>query len=1261
MPLDQAEDIPTIIGAKAVSSASAPIETLKEQKHKSNNPFTNGKFAQGSNSDSLTSTLVANIESLSPFEYIGTNISKNELRLRPFKTSNRILDDLKYTPALFKMLSQGRLQKPITSFLNSTPFAYKDILPHILQLERYETLILNNAVDYIPLVEKHELKDSNVTVSTVRGLIVSSLNDEINHFKIVILENLPPLSRIPIDKHEYHQIEKSMLSADDLNIMNDKSNASSNLIDDAFFKSGNSLVNHIMRVSVYTLEFTKEDLLSSIDSNLIKERYLRGIESSPDSQLNTDSIPGPVHCLQTLLKVLKGPINLPATEPIHTISKSKTLLDVKIDLRLLFEKFSFTLGDDEDSLIPPNLSLNPSLKEAYIRKAYELVFIGKSLKTSKVNDFDTKYSFSDNMAQVHSILSEIDKHSALANSRSRETNRYSFFIALSCCVFYQDELIIRCYENTVISDPRNKMAYVDCFKKIMENRSSGSTGRLASYHNSQYLKGFMYGYSDYEAALKILGIELIPSDDDVAIDAIIEMYKAATNSDPKNYAYYNNQVEKIAKIRDSLELKDFLANEIIPMSIALNELRIEEVTEDEVVITAFEFRLNDVMQEVNFNSNSPEVRTLQRSLYSVALNRKSYILLNYIEKKFPDLQQKMNITFSDALRILEVTADSTDFEIITNFQEKLARSSLHDPVDVRALRASLKRVAEERKSNILMSFLEQGKINPSLQPPELWPTGLDNIGNTCYLNSLLQYYFCIKPLRDMILNFDEANVKIDPNTARKIGGRKVEESELNRSFQFIYRLQKLFNEMISSKERCVQPSKELAYLAFLPLSQPIDFKDNSQLSSPGGDDGVIDSEFEPIIVDSESPESMSADTDMDKDNQDLIVLESTCTSPNLESAPSLNMVEVDSMHVEDNQVDIVTGKKILAISSDQIESTIELGRQQDVTECIENVTYQIETALEPEKIESDGEQFDLIKKLFCGKTKQTITPLGEEKANVRVSVERFFSLIINVGDHPKDIYDALDNYFNEDSVELEEGEVKKALTIQELPQVLQFHVQRVLFDRERLVAYKSLEVIPFGETIYVDRYLETDDEEIIAKRQEVFDWKSEMKKLYAEKDSILMVDSETKLSALDALKATLKYLESNTLKLELNCVKQSTIDSIRSQIHLLELKLQAIENKLISLQDKVSTQFDSYKQVGYSLFAIFIHRGEASYGHYWIYIKDPHRNIYRKYNDETVTEVPYSEVFNFTTTNTATPYYMVYVKSELMNEYVEPLKREIKC
>lgn len=101
-------------------------------------------------------------------------------------------------------------------------------------------------------------------------------------------------------------------------------------------------------------------------------------------------------------------------------------------------------------------------------------------------------------------------------------------------------------------------------------------------------------------------------------------------------------------------------------------------------------------------------------------------------------------------------------------------------------------------------------------------------------------------------------------------------------------------------------------------------------------------------------------------------------------------------------------------------------------------------------------------------------------------------MIINVSDHPKSIYDALDYYFNDDIVKLEEGLVKKSITILELPQILQFHVQRVMFDRERLMAYKSIEPIPFSDKIYLDRYLDTDDEEILSKRNQVFEWKKKL-------------------------------------------------------------------------------------------------------------------------------------------------------------------------
>lgn len=1259
MPLDKLTD-ETCKSPKGADTSFTNNVTpsAHERKYKSNNPFANGKFDQDKQSEAMA--LDAN-GSVSAFEYVPTSIPKDVLKALPFKTSNRILDDLKFTPALKQMIAKGELLSGVLSLLNSPPLSYKDILPSLFRGDRYETLILNNVVDYIPLVEKRELTDQGLNITFVRGLIHNSSTNCINHFKITILEKSSASFAFSIDKHEYHIIPRDMISADDLIAMNDLSVNSSNLIDDAYFKSANSTLNHILRVSVYTQEFMPESLKTTIDQSLIKERYLKGVEKYPNSQLNPDSIPGPVHCLQTLLKVLKGPINLKLNEPIHTISKTKTFLDAKLDVLLLFEKLSFTLGDDDDSLVPPNLSRDPALRESYIRKAYELIFLGKSLKTKGMNDFDVKYSFSDNLAQIYSVLSEVDKHAALSSSGGIETSKFPFFVALSCSPFYQDELIIHSYENTVFSDPKNKMYYVDCFKRIMDYRTASSTSRLSSYYNNQYMKGLMYGFSDYENALKAIGIDFLPMDGEVDPSAIIEMYKTACKLDQKNYSYFNKQLEKIATLRDDKTLKEFLKNEILPMSIALNELRIEEVTEDEVVITAFEFRLNDIMQENNFNPNSPEINLLQRSLYSVALGRKSYILLNYIDRKFPDLKKLITLSYSEAVELLGVKDSSTDFEIISTFQEKLAVSTLDDPVDVRVLRAALGRLAEERKSQILLSFLEKGSIDSSLLPPEAWPTGLDNIGNTCYLNSLLQYYFSIKPLREMILNFDEENVKMDTSIARKIGGRNVELSELKRSNQFIYRLQSLFQEMISTKQRCVQPSKELAYLSFLALSQPVDFKDSATSSDlVENDEGESVGDDNLIVVDSRSPEPECVDIVMDEADDNIIDLSSF--DEKAESEYSLLKKDVeneDIVHVEYSEDERPVQKKILNISPDQIESTIEVGRQQDVTECIENVTYQIETALEPEYIESDGEQFDLIKKLFCGKTKQTITPLNLEGGEPRVSFERFFSLIINVGDHPKDIYDALDNYFNEDLVELEDGEAKKSLTILEMPELLQFHVQRVLFDRERLVAYKSLEVIPFGEKIHLDRYLETDDEGIKAKRQEVFDWKSEIRKLNVERDEITQVDPQTNLSAVDALNATLKYLEQNAARENLP-IKQKTIDSIRMQIHSLKLRLQSIDNRLAKLQTMVSTQFDSYQKVGYSLFAIFIHRGEASYGHYWVYIKDPHKNIYRKYNDDTVSEVPYSEVFNFTTTNTATPYYMVYVKTELMNEYIEPLKRIIK-
>jgi ubiquitin carboxyl-terminal hydrolase 25/28 len=56
------------------------------------------------------------------------------------------------------------------------------------------------------------------------------------------------------------------------------------------------------------------------------------------------------------------------------------------------------------------------------------------------------------------------------------------------------------------------------------------------------------------------------------------------------------------------------------------------------------------------------------------------------------------------------------------------------------------------------------------------PLGLHNIGNTCYLNSLLQYLFTVKPIRDIVLNYDSFRLGLDDESIRerRLGGNKMQ-------------------------------------------------------------------------------------------------------------------------------------------------------------------------------------------------------------------------------------------------------------------------------------------------------------------------------------------------------------------------------------------------------------------------------------------------------------------------------------------------------
>lgn len=107
-----------------------------------------------------------------------------------------------------------------------------------------------------------------------------------------------------------------------------------------------------------------------------------------------------------------------------------------------------------------------------------------------------------------------------------------------------------------------------------------------------------------------------------------------------------------------------------------------------------------------------------------------------------------------------------------------------NPMQLDSLKNAVAAIAKSRKSRRINDFLNTGMISSEFALSE-WPVGLENIGNTCYLNSLLQFYFTIKPLRDLVLNADDFKMPIDETSlkSKRVGSRNVSSKEVTRAQQ----------------------------------------------------------------------------------------------------------------------------------------------------------------------------------------------------------------------------------------------------------------------------------------------------------------------------------------------------------------------------------------------------------------------------------------------------------------------------------------------
>ncbi|CAB4383206.1 unnamed protein product [Rhizophagus irregularis] len=672
--------------------------------------------------------------------------------------------------------------------------------------------------------------------------------------------------------------------------------------------------------------------------------------------------------------------------------------------------------------------------------------------------------------------------------------------------------------------------------------------------------------------------------------------------------------------------------------------------DDQTLIWAYNLGVQEVPEK------APEYL---QAIYEMSKERKSEALeeLVAVEKSKGRFHEEDIKEAYKCLNVGDVDGSTVSDEFLIDTYSVL---NTDNPSSRAKYREALNIIGKARNSTKILRSVNEGPVNEMPDYLLEMPVGLDNIGNTCYLNSLLQYYFTIRQLRTAVLATDSSGsngYELDWQSIT-IGHRKVSKSEVKRAKQFVNLLRGLFVNLIHTTQRSISPDIDLAYLALVNAKNDDDeYKDTSK--SPMDDNKMA--------IDDSSPGPSSSKT-VDNGNSDIYTVSEEVTVEIEGTALSVDdRIVPDHFYNESNTSHSLKGKEKEntgpELSSDFYNTSKEdklraasemlLGRQQDVTECMDNVMFQLEAALKSLPMtDENGDEQNIIKSLFYGQTRQILHK--KQNSGELLTKEESFNHLIVVAADGRDLYDGLDVYFDASLVDYDGTQVIREVTITKIPPILQIHVQRVQFDRSTSNIYKSNAFLRFDKVIYLDRYLDKNYELLKQRRQEAHNWKQDIDRLQAELNDYEQ-DKTTRLSKVDLLKLTADFIHD---EMKNDIIDENSLVAVEQESNLVKEESEEYHNKISQLKSQLSQHYQDLQECAYRLHAVFIHSGQANFGHYWIYIFDFEKDRWLKFNDSYITEVVDHEVFADTTGSSANPYCMVYVRAQEAKELVETVCRQ---
>ncbi|KAL9101728.1 MAG: hypothetical protein Q9163_003050 [Psora crenata] len=902
------------------------------------------------------------------------------------------------------------------------------------------------------------------------------------------------------------------------------------------------------------------------------------------------------------------------------------------------------------------------------------------------------------------------KQSPKARTVDLTVDEHPCYAGLGSVADFHDDLIYFAYERQIAADSANIPYYLECLQTIAEGRSSEDLKMRAVIEESKgriSLRDVRLAYQHFGYDVQTAGL---------VDDTIIGAFQARLSDSPKQESQLRRDLKIIGQHRRSQRIENVASQTVNNYEQALSFLDAADETSDEFITSMYTLKVD---------GKPSEEATARQAVAHIANHRKSRALKHWLDT---GTLGEVEMDIGQAYARLDISDRTLEDEMV------LVAYNLHveeQPSQAEDLNRALAAIAKARKSKVLMEHLGMD-IDGSAHPINEWPVGIENIGNTCYLNSLLQFYFAVRPLRDLLLNIDDYKTPVDDESlkSKRVGSRNVSKREVDRAQKTADELSKLFYGLITSPKSSFRPDTEVARLTLLTPKAEIARRQSilnrerpsllpalatlnnegpseppkSQASQQDTEmvDGAVSTKpqkTKTAFGDQASNSSSETLVDEPVALEDAMLIDADAKEQRSDSKGTLPTVKsherkymlynAELQPIAENSPPHQSEEPMQAFSgeakgndaslqpafadgppnrpppipprpkptADEALKEAEFGaQQQDVGEINGNVLFQLQCAIKSESMDETGEQIDQIKRLFYGKQKSYTT----NNAGVKRAKEEYISDIkVNVAAEPRDIYAALDGAFDVQDVEVAGGTEPQYSTISHLPPVLQIHIQRAQFDPQAKKGYKSENHLEFKEVIYMDRYIDSADQELAKRRQESWAWKRQLSKLEGRKSQLMA--SDINMDMAEVLESAHGYLcQLRAIKgehaVEVPPILPDTLEAVAKEARL---ELDMLQTKIKDLRASISSQFNDLRAIPYRLAAVFIHRGTSNAGHYWIYIFDFKAKIWRKYNDEKVTQVrDISEIFDPSTDQRPpTPYFLVYVKDEWKEDLIEPLCR----